>query len=66
MVGGETLYITLTTGILGHVSQVNTERISLCKYIYMFRTIKVSSGEIRTSSVCLSVQLKMYKAVLKV
>ena len=28
MVGGKRLYITLTTGILGHVSQINTLRIS--------------------------------------
>ena len=32
MVGGETLQITLTTGMLGHVSQINTQRI----YIYIF------------------------------
>ena len=43
MVGGETLYITLTTGIFGPISQINTQRISL----YIFRTIKPSSGEYR-------------------
>ena len=32
-----------TTGILGHVSQINTLRIS----IYIFRTIKKSSREYR-------------------
>ena len=41
MVGRETLQITLTTGLLSHVSQINTQRI----FIYLFRTIKSSSGE---------------------
>ena len=36
MLGGEKLYITLTKGILGHISQINTERIS----IYIFRPIR--------------------------
>ena len=27
MVGGEELWITLTTGMLGYVSQINTQRI---------------------------------------
>ena len=44
MVGGETLYITLKMGILGQDPQINNERIS----IYIFRTIKASSGEIQT------------------
>ena len=35
--------LTLTTGILGHISQINTRRISLD----IFRTIKASSGEYR-------------------
>ena len=38
MVGGGTLQITLTTGILGHASQINTQGIS----VYIFRTIKAS------------------------
>ena len=42
MVGGETLLITLTTGILGYGSQNKRE------FLYIFRTIEVSSGEIRT------------------
>ena len=41
MVGGETLLVTLTTGILGYVSQ-NKIRES----IYIFRLILASSGEI--------------------
>ena len=36
MVGGETQQITLATGTLGHISQINSQRIS----IYLFRTIK--------------------------
>ena len=43
MVGGETLYLTLTLGMLGQVSQINAQRISL----YIFCTIKASSGEHR-------------------
>ena len=39
MVGGE----TVTTEMLGHVSQINIQRIS----IYVFGTIKASSGEYR-------------------
>ena len=35
------LKIRLTTGMLGHVSQISTQRIS----IYIFLTIKVSSRE---------------------
>ena len=42
IVGGETLYITLKTGIHGHVSQKKTQRINI--YIYIFRTIEASSG----------------------
>ena len=34
---------TLTTGMLAHVSQISTQRIS----IYVFCTIKASSGEYR-------------------
>ena len=41
--GGETLYIILTEGILGNVTQTNTQRIA----IYIFRTTKASSGEYR-------------------
>ena len=37
MVGGETLYIILTLGILGCVSQINTERIS----VYIFKLYQV-------------------------
>ena len=37
------LPIPLTMGILGYVSQHNTKKI----YIYIFRTIKASSGEYR-------------------
>ena len=40
MVVGETLHITLTKGILGHVPQISPDRISKCIYIYIFRTIK--------------------------
>ena len=35
--------VTLATGILGHVLPINTEKIS----IYVFHTIKASSGEYR-------------------
>ena len=38
MVGGQTLQVTLKTVMLGHISQINTQRIS----IYKFRTIKAS------------------------
>ena len=48
MLGGETLQIALTTGILGHVSQINTQRIS----IIIFHTIKASSEEILTCIKC--------------
>ena len=35
------IIITLTAGILGHDSQINTLRIS----VYIFRTIKASPGK---------------------
>ena len=37
---------TLTTGMLGHVSQINTKKTST----YTFRTIKASLGEIEVCS----------------
>ena len=43
MLGGQTLWITLTTGMLGHDSQINTHRI----FIYIFRTIEALSVEYR-------------------
>ena len=43
IVGGDKFEITLTTVIFGHVLQINTQRIS----IYVFYTIKESSGEYR-------------------
>ena len=44
-VGGETLSITLKTGILGQVSQISTQRIAPSLYIRTFLTIKASPGE---------------------
>ena len=41
MVGGETLKIKLKMGILGRISPIYTQRISL----YIIRTIRASSGE---------------------
>ena len=41
MVGGETLKITLATGLFGHLSQINTQRIP----IYIVRTIRASTRE---------------------
>ena len=35
MVGGETLWITLQKGTIGHVSHCNTWRISIYIYIYI-------------------------------
>ena len=52
MVGGEALQITLTTGMLEHVSQINTQRIC----IHIFHTIKASSGEYRHISYPISKQ----------
>ena len=40
MVGSEILFVTLTTGILGYVTQNNK-----IIFTYIFRTIKASSGE---------------------
>ena len=42
MVGGETLYVTLTMGILGHISQISNGRKSLQKKIIVKHTRYIS------------------------
>ena len=60
MMGGEALQITLTTEILGHDPQINTQRMS----VSIFFTIKATLEEIKTRKILYIIEILIYREML--